>query len=105
MKTLTGELRSVEGSTDVSPVGASVANDEIEESMWEMQSTTRTTVANVEWVYSTTSDLGSAISVWIVEIVCCVVSMSGQVFQRRGHRESAESEGTAAKSKFRGMSW
>ena len=36
----------------------------------------RTIVAYVEWVYSTTSDFGSAISTWIVVIVGHVVSRS-----------------------------
>ena len=77
--TLTGELRSVEGSISVSKeslVRASAANAEIERSVWEMQSTMRTIVAYVEWVHSTTFDPDSAILTWNVEIVGHVVSRS-----------------------------
>ena len=58
----------------MSPLDASAANAEIEKSVWERQRTMGTTVAYDEWVYSTTSDQGSAISTWIVETVGYVVS-------------------------------
>ena len=76
--TQTGELRSVGGSSNVSKeslVGASAAN-----SVREMQSSVRTIVAYIEWVYSTTFDPGSAISTWTLEIVGRVVSRSRSSF-------------------------
>ena len=64
-----GELRSVGGNnvSKESPMSAS-ANALIEKSVREMQSTVRTIVAYIEWVYGTTSEPGSAISTWTVEI-------------------------------------
>ena len=77
--TLTGELRSVGGSSNVSkesPMSASTANALIEKSVREMQSTVRTIVAYIEEVYGTMSDPGSASSTWTVEIVGHVVIRS-----------------------------
>ena len=77
--TLTGDLRSVGGLSSVSiesPVGASAANAVMEKSVWEMQSTVKTIVAYSEWVYGATSDPGSVISNWTVEIVGHLVSRS-----------------------------
>ena len=62
--------------SEESPVGASVASVMIEKSVWEMQNVVSSLDAYVEWVYSTTSDPGSAISIWTVEIVGHVVSRS-----------------------------
>ena len=59
--TLAGELRSVGRSSSVSmelPMSASAAIAVMEKFVPEMQSTVRTIVAHVEWVYSTTSGLG-----------------------------------------------
>ena len=77
--TLTGELRSVGGSSHVSkesPISASIANALIERSVREMQSTARTIVAYIEEVYGTMSDPGSASSTWTAEIVGHVVIRS-----------------------------
>ena len=57
-------LRGVDGPTvmpEESPVGASAANAVIERSVWEMQSTTRATVAYAEWVHETMFEISSAI--------------------------------------------
>ena len=77
--TLTGELRSVGGSSSVSkesPMSASAANASIEKSVREMQITVRTIVAYIVEVYGTSSDPGGASSTWTVEIVGHVVSGS-----------------------------
>ena len=55
--------------------GASAANAVIERIVWEMQSTTRSLVAEAELVHNTTFGLGSAILAWAVEF-------SGQVGSR-----------------------
>ena len=50
------EFGGIEGSRvmpEESPVGASAANAVIERSVWEIQSTTRSLAAHVEWVHST----------------------------------------------------
>ena len=70
--TFTSESRSVERSNTVStepPTSVSIANALIEKSLREMQSTVRTIVAYVEWVYGTTSEPGSATSTWTAEVV------------------------------------
>ena len=72
------ELRGVEGLTvmpEESPVGASAANDMIDRSVWEMQSTTRAIVANIKIVNDTVFEPGSAILAWTVDF-------SGQVVSR-----------------------
>ena len=77
--TLTGELRSVGVSSNVSKVSlmsASTVNALIERSVREVQSTVRTIVAYIEEVYGTLSDPGSVSSTWIVEIVGHVVIRS-----------------------------
>ena len=54
-----GESRSVERSNNVSqesPMSASAVNALIEKSVRLMQSTVRTIVAYIEWVYGTTSE-------------------------------------------------
>ena len=76
---LTIELRGVEGSTAVSeepPLGAGVANAMFEKSVCETQNVARSLDAHVERVYSTASDLGSAIFIWTVEIARHVVTTS-----------------------------
>ena len=76
---LVDELRSVDGSISVSEeplVSASAADAAIKKSVWEMQNVVRSLDVYIEWVYSTTSDPGSAISIWTVEIVGHVVSRS-----------------------------
>ena len=70
--TLTSELRSVGRSSNVSkesPMSVSTANALIEKSVWEMQSTVRTIVTCIEWVYCATSEPGCAISTRTAEIV------------------------------------
>ena len=76
--TLTGELRSAGGSSNVSkesPMSASTSNALIE-SVREMQSTVRTIVAYTEEVHGTTSAPGSTSSTWTVEIMGEVVIRS-----------------------------
>ena len=76
---LMGDLQSVGGSTSVPGeplVSASATNAVMETSVREMQSTVRTIVAYIEWVYGNTFDPGSAISTWTVKIVGHVVSRS-----------------------------
>ena len=71
-------VRSVGGSNNVSKVSlsASTANALMEKSVREMQSTVRTIVAYIEWVYGTSFEPGSASSTWTAEIVGHVVSGS-----------------------------
>ena len=80
------------GVSNVSPVGASVANAVMEKSVREMQSTERTTLAYIELVHDITFDPGSAISTWTVEIVGHVVSRSqSSVSSILGVRTACES--------------
>ena len=60
-------------------------------SVWEKHNVVRSPGAYIEWLYSTTSDSGSAISKWTVEIVVRSADLS-QMFQRRGQRVSAQGE-------------
>ena len=72
------ELRGVEGLTvkpEESPVGSSAGQCCVERCVWEMQSTTRATVAYAEWVHDTVCEPSSAILAWAVEF-------SGQVVSR-----------------------
>ena len=52
---------------DESPVVASTVNGLIGRSVWEMQSTTRASVAYAKRVHNTVFELGSAILAWVVE--------------------------------------
>ena len=66
-------------------------NAVIEKSVWETQNVVRSLDAYAEWVYSTTSDPGSAILAWTLEIAGRMVSRS---------RSGVPDEGTA-----RPISW
>ena len=57
-------------------VSASAVNAAIGKSVWEMQNVVRSLDAYIEWVYSSTSDPGSAIWAWTVGIVGRVVGRS-----------------------------
>ena len=99
---LTGEVRNVGGSRNVSKeslVGASALNAVMEKSVREMQSTVKTIVAHIEWVYGTTTGPESAISTWTMEIVGHVVSRSQSIVPdvRTACDVSAEGGGAAAK--------
>ena len=80
-------------------VGASAVNAVTEKSAREMQSTVKTIVAYIEWVYGITSVPESAISTWTMEIVGHVVSRSQSIVPdvRTACDVSAEGEGAAAK--------
>ena len=88
-----GDLRSVVGSSSVSkesPMSASAANALIEKSVREMQSTARTIVAYVEWVYGTTFEPGSASSTWTAELVGHVIRSQSSVADVRTACERRE---------------
>ena len=105
---LTGEVRNVGGSSNVSKeslVGASAVNAVTEKSVREMQSTVKTIVAHIEWVYGATSGPESAISTWTMEIVGHVVSRSQSIVPDvRACDVSAEGGGAAAKRRSSSLS-
>ena len=76
-----GELRSVGGSSNVSKESpmTSAASALIEKSVRETQSTVRTIVAYIAWVYGTTFESGGASSIWTAEIVGHVIRSQSSV--------------------------
>ena len=101
------ELRGVEGLIVMpkSPVGASVANDSIERSVWEMQSTTRAIVAYAEWVHETVFEPGSAILAWAVQFSRQVSAGFKEAFRIGRQRTNAECRRATAKRLFRSVNW